>query len=119
MRIPSISTAPAFRAVSATELMVFITCPPDAATRLARALVEARLAACVNIVAGVYSVYRWEGALEEGGESLLVVKTTTARYPALEAAVRQQHPYELPEIVAVELACGLPDYLQWLRGCVG
>jgi periplasmic divalent cation tolerance protein len=96
------------------SLLVLVTCPPAAADALARALVERKLAACVNRIDGVRSVYRWRGAVESAEECLLLAKTTRARYPQLEAAVRAQHPYELPEIVAVSLTCGLPAYLQWL-----
>lgn len=102
----------------AAALLVLVTCPPDAAAGLARALVEQRVAACVNVLPGLTSVYRWQEAVEEAGESLLVAKTTAAGYPALEAAVRAWHPYELPEIVAVDIAAGLPAYLQWLAAAV-
>ncbi|MBX6420816.1 MAG: divalent-cation tolerance protein CutA [Sinobacteraceae bacterium] len=95
-------------------LLVLVTCPPEAAEGLARALVEQRLAACVNRIDGLRSVYRWRDAVESAEESLLLAKTTRARYAQLEAAVRARHPYELPEIVAVSLSCGLPAYLQWL-----
>lgn len=89
---------------------------PDAASAhaLAGQLVEARLAACVNILAPCRSVYRWEGRIEDAEEVPLLIKTTAARYAALEAAIRARHPYELPEIVAVPLTHGLPDYLRWV-----
>ncbi|MDR3415070.1 MAG: divalent-cation tolerance protein CutA [Nevskia sp.] len=95
--------------------MVFVTCPAEAAATLAEALVQRRLAACVNSLAGVNSVYRWREAVERGSETLLLIKTSRARYPALEAAVRELHPYELPEILAVHVAAGLPAYLQWIQ----
>lgn len=103
---------------SDTALLVLISCPPDAADSLAAALVEARLAACVNVLPGLRSVYRWQEAVERADESLLIAKTTAARYAALEAGVRQRHPYELPEVVAVDIAAGLPAYLQWLATAV-
>ncbi len=103
---------------SDTALLVLISCPPDAADSLAAALVEARLAACVNVLPGLRSVYRWQDAVERADESLLIAKTTAARYAALEAGVRQRHPYELPEVVAVDIAAGLPAYLQWLATAV-
>lgn len=96
-------------------LFVFITCPAGAADALGTALVEARLAACVNALPGVRSVYRWQGRIERGEETLLIAKTTPARYAALESEVRRLHPYELPEIVAVNAAGGLPAYLQWIH----
>ena len=91
------------------------TCPDlETARKLARALVEQRLAACVNILPGVQSVYTWQGQVEEGGESLLLIKTRAALYPQVEDLVRREHPYEVPELVALDLVGGLPAYLQWL-----
>jgi periplasmic divalent cation tolerance protein len=87
----------------------------DSARRIARALVEQRLAACVNLLPGVQSVYRWQGAVEEEGEVTLLIKTSAARYAELEAAIRALHPYQLPEVIAVPIADGLPDYLDWIR----
>ena len=96
-------------------LLLFSTCPDRAcAERIADALVGQRLAACVNILPGVGSVYRWQGAIERADEVLLLIKTTRERYPALEAALTAVHPYELPELVAVEAAAGLPGYLAWV-----
>ena len=96
-------------------LICLTTCPDrDAADHIAAALVEERLAACVNIVPGLHSVYRWQGAVEHAGEVLLLIKTTRARYAALETAIRARHPYELPEIVAVPVTQGLPGYLDWI-----
>ena len=86
----------------------------DSARALAAALVEQRLAACVNILAPCSSVYRWQGELETAAEVPLLIKATRARYAALEAAIRARHPYELPEIVAVPVVLGLPGYLDWI-----
>ena len=98
-----------------TVLACYCTCPdPDSAGRLARALVEERLAACVNLLPGVRSVYRWQGTVEEAAEVLLLIKTTRDRLDALAARVRALHPYELPELLAVEAAGGLPGYLDWV-----
>jgi periplasmic divalent cation tolerance protein len=93
-----------------------MTTLPDAetASKLARNLVEMRLAACVNILAACQSVYRWQDDVQEDGEVPLIIKTTAELYPALETYIRQQHPYALPEIVALEVAQGLPDYLNWV-----
>lgn len=98
------------------ETLLVITNLPDAysAHALAGALVEARLAACVNILAPCRSVYRWQGRTENAEEVPVLIKTTAARYAALEAAIRARHPYELPEIIAVPVDRGLPEYLAWV-----
>ncbi len=82
---------------------------------LAKRLVSSRLAACVNILPGLTSVYEWKGEVERDSELLLLAKTTEARYPALEDALRQAHPYELPEIVCVPIVAGLSGYLEWIE----
>jgi periplasmic divalent cation tolerance protein len=98
-------------------ICVVFTTLPDAeiAGKLARSLVESRLAACVNILAACHSVYRWQGDVQEGGEIPLIIKTTAELYPALETYLRQQHPYALPEIIALDVAQGLPEYLSWVE----
>jgi periplasmic divalent cation tolerance protein len=98
------------------EALLVLTNLPDAASArtLADALVAGRLAACVNILAPCRSVYRWQGQIETAEEVPVLIKTTTERYAALETAIRQHHPYELPEIVAVPITRGLPDYLAWV-----
>lgn len=98
------------------EALLVITNLPDAesARALALQLVEQRVAACVNILAPCHSLYRWEGKVEGAEEVPLLIKTSTARYAALEEAIRAYHPYELPEIVAVRIDRGLPDYLAWV-----
>ena len=89
---------------------------PDRASaeKLADALIEQRLAACVNILAPCRSVYRWKDAVQHDEEHPMLIKTTAERYPALEAAIRAGHPYELPEIIAVPVEQGLPQYLEWV-----
>ena len=87
--------------------------PPDA-QRIARALVEERLAACVNVVPGVVSVYRWKGVVEEEDELLLVIKTIGERVEQLKARLLQLHPYELPEVVVIPIGGGHGAYLAWL-----
>lgn len=97
------------------SLLVLTSLPDEASARtLAAALVEQRLAACVNILAPCASVYRWRGELETAAEVPLLIKTTRSRYAGLEAAIRARHPYELPEIVAVPVVLGLPGYLDWI-----
>lgn len=98
-----------------TALACLCTCPDaDTARRIADALVGERLAACVNVLPGIASTYRWQGAVERADEVLLVAKTMHDRLEALTARVVSLHPYELPEVVAVELAGGLPAYLAWI-----
>ena len=96
-------------------LLVFTNLPDrDAALAFARALVQRRLAACVNVLGGCASVYRWKGEIEEAAEVPVLVKTRATRYAELEAAIRELHPYELPELVAVPIVRGLPEYLDWV-----
>ena len=96
--------------------VVLITAPLGERTReLARGLVEARLAACVNLVDGVRSVYRWEGAVAEDAEVLMVVKTTAGRVPELEGWLGREHPYDVPECVSIHPASVEEKYLTWLR----
>ncbi len=100
-------------------LLVLTTLPDrDAAMHLADALIEEKVAACVNVLGACTSVYRWQGKVEHADEVPLLIKTTAARYAALEAVIRRLHPYELPEIIAVPLARGLPGYLQWVVSAV-
>lgn len=97
-------------------VLLVMTTAPDAesAQKIARTLVERRLAACVNVLAPCQSVYYWQGAVEDSNEVPMLIKTTAARYGALEAAITAIHPYELPEIVALPLSHGLPEYLDWV-----
>lgn len=95
--------------------LVFVSCPASAAGPLARALVEERHAACVNVLPPMRSVYRWQGQVEEADEVLLLIKAPAGGFEALQRAVRAHHPHELPEIVAVHVSAGLPAYLDWVR----
>ncbi|MDR7438661.1 MAG: divalent-cation tolerance protein CutA [Armatimonadota bacterium] len=96
-------------------LVCLITCSSkEEALRIARALVHERLAACVNLVHGLHSIYWWKGAVEEAEEALLVVKTTRERLPALVDRVRALHTYTVPEVVALPIEGGNPDYLTWV-----
>lgn len=99
--------------------IVLCTCPDmGTAEDIANRLVAEKLAACVNILPGLTSVYLWKGVVEKDAELLLVIKTTGNAYPALEAAIRAAHPYELPEIVCAPIIAGLPGYLKWIEDAV-
>jgi periplasmic divalent cation tolerance protein len=96
-------------------LVVMVTAPtPERAAELARALVEARLAACGNVVPGLRSIYRWEGKVQDEAEVLLVLKTTRARFPALRDRVLALHPYQVPEVLALPVEAGAEGYLGWI-----
>jgi len=96
--------------------VVFCTLPDaDSAGRLAGTLVEERLAACVNIIPGLVSVYRWEGNVQRDAEVLLLIKTTMTVYSRLEQRIRALHPYELPEIISVPIQTGQAEYMQWIK----
>lgn len=102
--------------MSDTLLLVFCTCPDkETAHRLASQLVEQRLAACVNISAPSRSVYRWQDRIEQAEEILLSIKTTAGNYSRLEQNIRQGHPYQVPEIIALPVRQGLPEYLKWVE----
>ncbi|BBL73869.1 divalent-cation tolerance protein CutA [Methylomagnum ishizawai] len=105
--------------MSTAYCLVFCTCPDaDSAGTLADALVAERLAACVNILPGLVSVYTWEGKTERASEHLLVIKTEAALYPALETFIQSRHPYDVPEIVALPVARGSAPYLHWISTCL-
>ncbi|HHB12093.1 MAG TPA: divalent-cation tolerance protein CutA [Chromatiales bacterium] len=96
-------------------LVVLCTWPADQdPLPAARSLVERRLAACVNVVPGLRSVYAWQGEIHTDAEILLLIKTSAQRYATLEDALRRLHPYELPEIVGIPIEKGLPGYLRWM-----
>lgn len=97
-------------------LVILCTCPDlDTGTEIARTLVTADLAACVNIVPGVTSFYRWQGAVESDTEVQLIIKSDTTRYAGVESVILDLHPYELPEIIGVPITTGLAPYLAWLQ----
>jgi periplasmic divalent cation tolerance protein len=96
-------------------IVVLVTAPgADEAARIARAVVEERLAACGNVVPGLRSIYRWQGAVQEDAEALLVLKTTRDRFEALRARVLALHPYEVPEVIALPVEAGSAPYLDWI-----
>jgi periplasmic divalent cation tolerance protein len=97
------------------KIVVLSTCAEEAdAERLARALVEGRLAACVNVVPRVRSFYHWKGQLDSGVECLLIIKTSRDLFPAVRAEMEKLHPYELPELLALPVVAGAENYLSWL-----
>jgi len=101
--------------MAAEVLLVLTNCPDgETADRIASALVENRLAACVNVLAEVESTYRWQGAVEQAVEVPLLIKCTRERYVALEEAIRQLHPYTVPEVIGVPVVAGLAQYLRWV-----
>ncbi|MBK1718070.1 divalent-cation tolerance protein CutA [Thiocystis violacea] len=103
----------------ASHRLMLCTCPDrETALGLAESLVGERLAACVSLVPGLTSVYRWEGAIQQESEVLLLIKTHEARTQALVERLRQLHPYGVPEIIAVPITEGLADYLSWVTTCV-
>jgi periplasmic divalent cation tolerance protein len=100
-------------------LLLLCTCPTrEAASAIATALIEERLAACVNQLPGVKSLYRWEGRVEDDDELMLLIKTTASQYPAVEAMIRSLHPYEVPEIIGIPLTIGSDAYFDWIRNSV-
>jgi periplasmic divalent cation tolerance protein len=98
------------------EPLLILTNLPDVASaeKLAHALIENRAAACVNVLAACRSIYRWQDAVETATEIPLLIKTTAAHYPQVEAIVRTHHPYDVPELIATPITYGLPAYLDWL-----
>jgi len=105
--------------MSEESLLVLSTFPDaDTARRIARLLVEEKLAACVNLVPQIESIYRWKGAIETGQESLAIIKSTIGKYQLLESRIRELHPYEVPEIISVRIDSGNLDYLRWIEQSV-
>ncbi|HYQ72838.1 MAG TPA: divalent-cation tolerance protein CutA [Gammaproteobacteria bacterium] len=105
--------------MSADLQIVLCTVPKrETAEMIADALVSEQLAACINILPGVTSVYRWQGAVEHSEELLLIIKTRKTAWPVLEARIQALHPYELPEIVAVPITTGEAEYIQWLKNSI-
>jgi periplasmic divalent cation tolerance protein len=100
-------------------VVVLVTSPCDQASAIAHHLVEKRLAACVNIIPEIRSVYRWEDNIEDESECLLFIKTTKVMYEAVSVGVREVHPYSVPEIIAVPLIDGYDGYLRWVMDNVG
>ena len=99
--------------------IILCTCPnKDSAEKIAHSLINARLAACVNIISGVTSVYLWQETIESAQEHLLLIKACQSHYQKIEALIKEHHAYELPEIIAVSIENGLPEYLRWIDSCL-
>jgi periplasmic divalent cation tolerance protein len=101
----------------AGQTLLALSTFPDVETarRIVRELVEARLVACGNIIPQIESIYRWEGKIEASGEVLALFKLPAERYPGFEKKLKSLHPYDVPEIIALDVASGLPEYLRWVR----
>lgn len=107
------------RHTASPVIIVMVTCPTEAvARRMASRLIEARLAACVNLVPRIESTFRWKGQTEHCREALLLVKTTVTAFGRLKRAILTLHPYEVPEVIALPLAAGHRPYLSWVQGAV-
>lgn len=103
-----------------SPLLVLCTCPDQStAEHIAETVIGERLAACVNLVPGLTSVYRWKGQIQHDAELLLLIKTRAAIYPLLEARLRELHPYEVPEIIALPIQTGSAAYLDWIADNTG
>lgn len=104
------------RQTASTEVVVFVTASSEEEARMiGRRVVERRLAACANILPGIRSIFRWQGQVSEEREVLLILKTRRALFTDLAGTVKALHSYEVPEIIALSIAAGWPDYLQWIR----
>ena len=100
-------------------LVVLVTCPtPASARRIARALLSKRLVACVNILPGVDSWFWWKGTIDHSKEALLILKTVADKFEAVRRSVLAQHPYQVPEVLAVASSHGYGPYLEWVRACI-
>ena len=101
--------------MSESHLLVLCTCPGNSiAAKISTALIDLKLAACVNRVPGVKSWYRWQGRIEQEEEVLLLIKTTGSRFAEVESAIRRLHPHELPEVIGVSITAGSEAYLNWI-----
>lgn len=105
--------------MSQTYQLILSTCPDkESAEKIARQLINDKIAACVNILPGITSIYPWKGNIETAQEHLLLVKSREDQYQAVETSIQTHHPYELPEIIAVPIELALPEYLHWIDSCL-
>ena len=101
-----------------SAIMIYCTCPDiETADRISRQLIRQHMAACVNQVTGVTSIYEWEGKIQQSNEVMIIIKSTEKRFDSIKKLVSEEHPYELPELIAVPITQGLPDYLEWINQC--
>lgn len=99
--------------------LLLCTCPDKPiAEKIAHLLIEQQLAACVNLLPNTTSIYRWQNAIEQADEVLMLIKTKANVYIELEQTIKANHPYDVPEIIALDIKQGLPDYLQWIDSCL-
>lgn len=99
--------------------LVLCTCPDeDVAINIAENIVAQKLAACVNVLPAVYSVYHWQDNVESAKENMILIKTTKEKYASLEQVITSLHPYEVPEIIAIDITSGLPEYLKWIDSSI-
>lgn len=106
--------------MTSEHIVVLCTCPDyPTGIKLANTLVDEGLAACINLVPGITSIYQWQGERQQGTETLMVIKTRQDRYMAIQNRIKGLHPYELPEIISVPIHKGLPQYLQWVDDTTG
>ena len=102
--------------IHSEEIVVFITAPlEEEAVKIARVLVESRLAACINIIKNIRSIYSWQGKIEDDSELLMIVRSQKSLFNELSARVRELHSYDVPEIIALPIIDGSEDYLKWLK----
>ena len=115
-----VSTVP-FRGNNVSDYLIVLTTMPDRAQAeaLAGRLLEQKLAACINLLPPMTSMYTWQGRVEKEDEHLMLIKTRTSRYEDLAVTVREHHPYEVPELIAVDIVAGLPEYLDWVGESTG
>lgn len=101
-----------------SAIIIYCTCPDIVtADRISRRIIRQHMAACVNQIPGTTSIYEWDGKIRQDNEVLLIIKSTEERFEAIQQLVIEEHPYELPELVAVPITQGLPDYLEWMTQC--
>lgn len=101
-----------------SAIMIYCTCPDiETADQISRSLVMQGDAACVNLMNNVSSVYKWEGKIEQSNEVLLMIKTVSEKFESAKKLIMSKHPYKLPEIIAVDITNGLPEYLDWINQC--
>ena len=101
-----------------SAIVIYSTCPDiESAERISRHIVEQRMAACVNLIPGITSIYTWDGNIQRDQEVLLVMKSTKDRFDDIQNLISDEHPYDLPELIAVPITESSPDYLEWIKQC--